>query len=318
MDRTAQPAHRFHPGEVAAQRRAGVERAAGHVGRSVRPVVPPVAAAFLAERRMLVLGAADAAGRLWASLLTGPAGFVRAADEHTVLTSVRPAPGDPLAAILAAGPAEVGTLAVEPATRRRMRANGTAEPHGDGLRIRTREVYANCPKYIQRREPVEWRPRPAGADHGRGRTAVTLAERPTPGQLARLGAADTFFIATAAADGAADASHRGGNPGFVRVTGPDRLSWPEYPGNNMLMTLGNLQQRPAAGLLFPDWSTGALLQLTGEARTDWDPARAAAFPGAERVVDFRVHAVAQTAGGGPRWSAPEYSPANPPVAPPDR
>lgn len=305
-------AHPFHAGEVAAQRRAGVERGAGHVARSIRAGIPPVAAAFLAERRMLVLGAADGAGRLWASLLTGPPGFVRAGDEHTLLTAVRPPPGDPLAERLAAGPVPVGTIALEPATRRRMRANGIAEPDGPGLRVRTRQVFANCPKYIQRRDLVEWRPR---RRQDSGGAAVT--DRLDPGQLRRIATADTFFIATSGADGTADASHRGGSPGFVRALAPDRLSWPEYPGNNMLMTLGNLAQRPATGLLFPDWTTGTLLQLTGEARTDWDVERAARYPGAERVVDFRVTGVLETVEGSElRWGAPEFSPANPPVDPP--
>ncbi|GAA2467634.1 pyridoxamine 5'-phosphate oxidase family protein [Streptomyces macrosporus] len=300
----------YHPGERAVQRRAGAAEAADHVGRSIHGTVPPVAAAFLAERRLLVLGAADVEGRLWASPLTGPPGFVEAVDERTVVVRGLPRPGDPLAGPLGAGPAHVGAIAVEPATRRRMRFNGTARPDGAGLRITTEQVYSNCPKYIQRRSVTGEHPPPEDGP------APVRGDALAPRQREAIAAADTFFVATAAEDGSADASHRGGNPGFVRVLGPDRLCWPEYRGNSMYMTLGNLEQNPAAGLLFPDWSTGGFLQVTGEARVDWSASRAAAVPGAQRIVDFTVTGVVEFArGGGPRWSAPEFSPANPPVAP---
>ncbi len=125
--------------------------------------------------------------------------------------------------------------------------------------------------------------------------------------------ADTFFVATAGPDGRTDASHRGGNPGFLRVLGPDRLRWPDYAGNNMFMTLGNLEFDPRAGLLVPDWETGGALLITGEARTDWSDPAAAGLPGAERVVDLTVTGVVELADATPlSWTEPEYSPANPP------
>ena len=70
--------------------------------------------------------------------------------------------------------------------------------------------------------------------------------------------ADTFFIATAVADGA-DVSHRGGKPGFLRLEEDGALSWPDYAGNNFFNTLGNIEANSAAGLLIPDWETGRVL-----------------------------------------------------------
>ncbi|MFJ1707800.1 pyridoxamine 5'-phosphate oxidase family protein [Kitasatospora sp. NPDC088346] len=293
--------HRYHPGERAVQGRTGQQERAAHVGRSIGDVIPPVAARFLAERRTLVLGAADRAGRLWATLLDGPAGFLRAADAHTLTVAARPTAGDPLAEALARG-TEVGTLALDPAGRRRMRVNGGAVPDGrGGLVVTAAQVYANCPKYIQRRSPLDAPGRPGTATAG---TSLTL-----PQQLAAA-TADTFFIATAGPDGTVDASHRGGNPGFLTVHGPDRLSWPEYPGNTMFMTLGNLELNPAAGLLLPDWETGAALLLTGRARVDWsDPAA----PVVEYTVTGTVQLGRATA---LTWTEPEYSPVNPAAGPP--
>jgi predicted pyridoxine 5'-phosphate oxidase superfamily flavin-nucleotide-binding protein len=289
----------YHRGELAAQALAGDTQRATHLGRSIRAVVPAVAARFLGERRQIVLGAADASGRMWATMLSGPAGFLDAPDEHTVTVTGHPHPGDPLAALLS-GSAQVGTIAIEPATRRRMRVNGRARPTPDGLSITVEQVFSNCPKYIQKRSPeVAGAARPAQQDR-RGRTL-------SAGQQNLIGASDTFFIATADDHGSADASHRGGNPGFVQVLSPTELRWPDYFGNAAYMTLGNLELNPAAGLLFPDWDTGSLLLVTGTARTDWTP-------DVERTVTFTMEETVELPGAVPlRWSAPEYSPANPPM-----
>ncbi len=220
--------------------------------------------------------------------------------------AAHPAEADPLAAALAR-PAEVGTVALDPAARRRMRVNGRSAPDGrGGLVIAAEQVYANCPKYIQRRHPLD---RP-GAGAPRRVAAGPLL---STAQQLLLSTADTFFVATAGPDGRTDASHRGGNPGFLRVLGPDRLRWPDYAGNNMFMTLGNLEFDPRAGLLVPDWETGGALLVTGEARTDWSDPAAAGLPGAERVVDLTVTGVVELADATPlSWTEPEYSPANPP------
>jgi len=297
----------YHRGERAVQARAGELARADHSARAIGDRVPPVAAAFLADQPMVVVAAADPAGRRWASLLTGPAGFARAADERTVEVAAVPAVGDPLRAVLAA-PATVGMIALDPTTRRRMRVNGRARPTREGFRLLTDQVYANCPKYIQQRDRRT--PVPAAVP-GSARTGGAL----TTAQQAAVAAADTVFVATGA-EGGADASHRGGEPGFVQVLSPTRLRWPDYSGNAMYMTLGNLALDPAAGLLVPGWATGTTLQITGSARVDWSPAAAEGFPGALRMVELTVAQVVELPGASPlRWGPPSPSPSNPPVLP---
>jgi uncharacterized protein len=289
----------YHRGSLAVQSRVGVRDQAAHVGRSIGQGIKPVAAAFLGLQPMLVLGAADAAGRTWASLLTGAPGFVRATGAHSVSVAGGVHQSDPLAGALAAGPLPVGTIALDPRTRRRMRMGGTVRPSARGLAIEAERVFANCPKYLQKRELY-------APDGGGDRTgAVRRGGRLTPDQEEFVRAADTFFIATGTPEGV-DASHRGGNPGFVQVTSPTMLSWQDYPGNAMFLTLGNLETDPRAGLLFLDWSSGTTLQLTGTARTDYSDSG--------RTVRFTVEHFVETEGASPlRWSAPEYSPANPPL-----
>jgi len=82
--------------------------------------------------------------------------------------------------------------------------------------------------------------------------------------------ADTFFLGTTHPDSGNDASHRGGPTGFVRVT-TEGLWWPDYPGNNMFNSFGNLAVDPTAALLFVDFPTGNTLQLSGTAAVRWDP-----------------------------------------------
>ncbi|MFJ8665303.1 pyridoxamine 5'-phosphate oxidase family protein [Streptomyces sp. NPDC093600] len=281
----------YNSGALAVQDRVGVRDRAAHAARSIRDGVPTIAAAFLGQQPMLVIGAADGAGRVWSSLLTGEPGFVRATGPHTISVAAALPEGT------AAG-TPVGTIALDPRTRRRMRLNGIARPSRRGFVVEADQVFSNCPKYLQKRDL--YAPdltTPAGAERRGGAL--------TPDQERFVRAADTFFVATVAPDGA-DASHRGGNPGFVRVDSPTELSWPDYPGNAMFLTLGNLEGDDRAGLLFLDWSTGTTLRLTGVAHTQYGPDG--------RRTRFRIAQAVETPSASPlRWSAPVYSPANPPL-----
>jgi hypothetical protein len=94
--------------------------------------------------------------------------------------------------------------------------------------------------------------------------------------------------------------------------GENALEFPDYSGNTMFNTLGNIAVNPRAGLLFLDFEGGGTLQLTGEAQIVWDAERAARLAGAERVVESRVQEALETRGAVPlRWRFKGYSPFNP-------
>jgi uncharacterized protein len=268
----------FHPGELAAQREAGVEAEAARLSRMLEPVeLGAGIAALLARGSFAALTGRDPEGLLWISPLTGPSGFLRVASATQLEIATGLPVGDPLHGLPAGQP--VGMVVMDFATRRRVRVNGRlAKSATQLLVIDVEQGFGNCPQYIH--------PRVLAACHGESGAARQV--RPG-GELSAddrhlVRHADTFFLGTAHPERGCDASHRGGPPGFVR-TGDGQLWWPEYPGNNLFNSLGNLMTNPEAALLFPDFATGRTLQVTGTASIDWGPP---ALPGEESADSRRV------------------------------
>ena len=273
----------YHAGELAVQARAGVGAEGLVAGDMYRPSMPTGVQRFLALQQLAILSTQDANGQVWASMRSGLPGFLRVLDPTKVEIGGYSHPDDPLLKNLAT-PSLAGMLAIQLAARQRIRLNGTAllRPNGK-IVLTTQQVYGNCPQYIQAR-----------AVTGEGPVSVAAAQ---PG--ARLDSrlrhwvetADTLFIATSHPESGADASHRGGRPGFVRVEDENRLLVPDYSGNKMFNTLGNLAVNPRAGLLFPDFKSGAALQLSGRAQILWDDLRLTEFAGAQRLLAFEIERV---------------------------
>ncbi len=280
----------FHDGELAVQRRASVVAEAARLSGMLAPArLGGGLIRFLVGRTFAVLTGRDRDGRLWISPLAGRPGFLAPASATTLTIHAAPAPGDPLHALPAEQP--VGLLVIDFAGRRRVRINANFTGADSGtLHVEAAQAYGNCPRYIQRRD-LEPAP-PAGEPvTGEKVSAVRRGTGITAADTALIGAADTFFIGTAHATGGADASHRGGSPGFVRVD-DGHLWWPDYAGNNMFNTLGNLATDPAAALLFAGFGTGQTLYLSGTAALDWTiPSIPGDDDGTGRRVRFTPEAV---------------------------
>jgi predicted pyridoxine 5'-phosphate oxidase superfamily flavin-nucleotide-binding protein len=308
MTTTPSAAATFHQGELLVQAQAGLASTARRVGQMLQPSIPPVAEAFLLDQPWVVIGGTDGAGQVWASALFGAPGFLQALDARTLQIGARPGVGDPVSEAVEVG-RRLGVLAIDLGTRRRMRVNGTVVAvEANRFEIATAEVYSNCPKYIQQRVFD-------GAEAGRddvpeSRVTTSLSE----GQRAWIGTADTFFIATAHPERGADVSHRGGQPGFVRALDERTLVFPDYAGNAMFQTLGNIAVQPAAGLLFVDFAGGSTLQVTGRAEILWGEAAQHVVPDAERAVRLEIVGVREVIGLAiPAARLIEYSPFNPPI-----
>ena len=103
--------------------------------------------------------------------------------------------------------------------------------------------------------------------------------------VAFIESAGFFFLATADADGRPDCSFKGGPPGFVRVPAPDLLVFPDYDGNGMFKSLGNIEANPSVGLLFIAMGEKPRrLRVNGRATLHLDDPLMADMPGAQGVV----------------------------------
>jgi len=281
---------KFHSGEIAVQERAGVRDIAEDVGEGIVDHLPPGASQFLALRQMAVLGTVDAQGRVWASVVTGDPGFIETVDERTLKIAARISSTDPILGNLAAE-GHAALFAPDFVASRRVRVNGRGIIRDGKIYLTTYEVYGNCRRYMQERIFVGQRQSPATDRTAERGSALSARQRE------QISHADTFFIATDNPQRGADVSHKGGNPGFVKILDERRLAFPDYNGNSMFNTLGNLTVNARAGLLFIDFESGRTLQLTGRASIDWTPARTRTFAGAERVVDFELEQIIDDAAG---------------------
>jgi len=292
----------FHQGERAVQKRLGVEEVDRWARQVVRDYLPEQHREFHTAQSFLVAAARDEEGRPWATLLHGREGFVTSPDERTLKIEIANQPGDALEHALASE-TELGLLGIELATRRRNRVNGRIRREKGSIVFEVDQTFGNCPQYIHARD---WE----RIEFDRPTSSARSAEL-SPSQASWIRSADTFFIATGyRGEGehpgyGMDASHRGGRPGFVEVEGERTLVFPDYSGNNHFNTIGNLECDSAIGLLFLDFDSGGLLQLTGHAEIVWDGPEVEARSGAERIVRVRIDEIVELRDAVPlRFSTP--------------
>ncbi|WER47870.1 pyridoxamine 5'-phosphate oxidase family protein [Cupriavidus sp. WKF15] len=302
----------FHAGELAAQERAGVRERMDAAGwRMIRAEMPEQHRTFFGQLPFLVAGAVDDSGLPWATLLTGEPGFAYSPDPGHLRVDALPTAGDPLQPWLKEG-RRIGLLGIELPTRRRNRMNGTIAMRDDGgITVAVEQSFGNCPRYIQLRQLDHARSSEPSAVAWQGSELDTAA-------MALLRSADTLFVAShykakqgeVSGDGeGVDVSHRGGKPGFIRVDDARTLTFPDFSGNNLFNTIGNLLVNARAGIVVPDFCNGSLLHLSGEAEVIWDGAEVRAFAGAERLVRVHVASVVCREHALPwRGQLHEYSP----------
>jgi hypothetical protein len=167
--------------------------------------------------------------------------------------------------------AMVGGLTIDLMTRKRVKIYGrmvagavsTAEDESMGigdmqLICKVEQSLGNCPKYLNKKDirPAPSRPKMLSKSPSLSAEARALIEK-----------ADLFFISSSNSNDDMDTNHRGGPPGFVRIISNDEngaeIIYPEYSGNRLYQTLGNLLVTPLAGIVVPDFETGDVLYITG-------------------------------------------------------
>jgi predicted pyridoxine 5'-phosphate oxidase superfamily flavin-nucleotide-binding protein len=308
---TAAPDDRelFHEGERAIQERTGERSQAILNSPMIASSIMGSARAFFSALPMLVIGSRGDDGYPSVSVMFGAPGFVTTPQDDLVEIRLDRSflERDEIAGGLRTD-ADVGLLAIDLERRRRFRVNGRVErADQSAILIRVREAYPNCPKYIRRRRLTAVQARTAGgAAPERGRF-LDAAHR------AVIETSDIFFMASMHPQRGADVSHRGGPPGFVRVINDHTLRIPDYPGNGMFNSLGNLLVDNRTGLAFLDVSRERLLRVFGRADVRFDvesPEQASG--GTRRFVEVSIDSWSDVPlGASVRWEDLERAPLNP-------
>ncbi len=306
----------FHAGERQLQTLAGVREPVEQRGRTmIRDHMPDQHRELFGKLPFMVVGGLGTDRQPWATALAGPPGFMSTPDAQHL--RLQPAwegalhAHDPLKNHLLNG-SPIGLLGIELHTRRRNRMNGTVvSGRDDVIEVQVRQSFGNCPKYIHPRRAV-WAPRAVGdttrfppqdamPDPGAEVAAITEGPVLSARAAAMVKAADTLFIASATPDagGAAqargdgvDVSHRAGPAGFIRVVHKSthtELTIPDYVGNFLFNTLGNILLEPRVGLLFIDFEgNGDVLWLKGQASVQLDSPAQPDFEGAQRLLQVEI------------------------------
>ena len=291
----------FHQGERQVQLQLGVGDIEAWARKVVRPYLPAQHRQFYAKLPFLVAGARDEQGRPWATILAGQQALVSSPDDRTLHIAGKPVPrrrvGGSAARWNRFGPA-------------RHRIRHQAAQSGQWTSFRGQRGPSAFRRSNVRQLPaIHSRAGMALADDT-SPGAVKLGNKLTAEQSEWIAQSDTLFIASGhrgeGEDPAfgMDASHRGGDPGFVTVTTPNRLVFPDYAGNNHYNTIGNLVVDPRVGLLFVDFESGSMLQLTGHASIEWESEAIERIPGARRLVIIDIEEIVELPNALPlRWDA---------------
>jgi hypothetical protein len=236
----------YHAGQIEVQDEANTRPVADMLAGWVGPV-----GEFARVADLLLLATPDEDADLGFSVVSGTAPLVEVTGNTTISI-----PG-----LALAGDADVlaGGLAISLAQRRRARINGRLTRGPEGWTLETAEAFTNCRKYIAPSIALE--PGSRGAP-----SAVEPLSYEDPWLADLLARAETSFLASVSPDGLPDVSHRGGPPGFLKLDAQTgELTWPEYVGDGMFKTAGNIRATALATLLVLDLVSGDSAELIGEA-----------------------------------------------------
>lgn len=168
--------------------------------------------------------------------------------------------GDSVAEILSGKSADAAILAIDYASKLRIRVNGKGKFRDGRLHLAVEESFGNCNQYISRPEQDREEEKALARAAVAAKDSVNLKSS----ERERIEGARRFIMASASARGA-DVSHRGGDQGFVHAAERE-ITFADYPGNNMFATLGNVYEDGRCALLFPAYGgDGRSLQIAGRA-----------------------------------------------------
>lgn len=287
----------WHPGEQAVQ---AIIHLSEHVAiTTIVDRLPEQHRIFHTSRlHFLPVTTLDRQGRPWASILCSNDGmpdFISSPTDASLTIKARLWPGDPIirnCSQLHDGKPLFSGIGVEVSTRRRNKFSGyisniSLKDLDIDLTVVVTQALGLCPKYISIRSIMPF--------HGASPRLIYEqfnlkdGERLPDDVIAFIHATDTAFLSTSYVAAQEDenihpsrvgTNHRGGRPGFIRVKPSDgkTLVLPNYAGNRVMNSLGNIHVTPVAGIVFPSFSTGLILHVTGKAETLYGASARAVMP----------------------------------------
>jgi uncharacterized protein len=120
---------------------------------------------------------------------------------------------------------------------------------------------------------------------------VTVHDRFTEHDRAFINGIDMFFLATVNSAGQPSCSYKGGDPGFVTVLDDRSLAFPNYDGNGMYLSMGNVAATHDVGMLFIDFERQNRIRVEGSAHIEMDSALLARYPEAQFIVRVDVQRI---------------------------
>lgn len=263
---------------------------------------------FSQEIDLLPLGFVEN-GQLWISILSGKEFIHCLSPNLLLLTPSNVATEDPLRdALSSAETIPLASVGIIFSNRRRNKIYGRSLPQTrlfqDDIELcfHVTGYLGNCPKYINCRQlkKVNAHPRATNLSQLDG-DSIHLIEN-----------VDLFYIASVYED--MDVNHRGGPPGFVRILDSTHFVYPEYSGNRLYQTLGNLKMDNRVGITFPDFEKGHLLMVTGIATILMGEESTKLVAGCKLSVIVEIQKAIYIKNGlGVTGTVTEFSPYNPPV-----
>lgn len=323
----------FHEGEQQMHKLLNVP----DYGNPTTMMLTPQAAFLLQRAPLLAIGTLDSDNRPWTSLWGGYTGFSESLGggiigTRTIVDGVH----DPVVQALVGNAKDgemvqgeqkmVAGLTIDLMTRKRVKIFGRmiagtmgevdvdyedgAKPT-DGapekaaqiqLITKIEQSLGNCPKYLN-----QYDIKPALVVSKLAYQGPELSSDAK--QL--INKSDMFYLSSSVEDDM-DTNHRGGPPGFVRILSDTEIVYPEYSGNRLYQSLGNLLVNPKIGITFPDYETGDVLYITGTVDVLVQKEAAALLPGSNIAVKIKLVEARLVQGGLPfRGERKIPSPYNP-------
>lgn len=283
-------------------------------------MLTPQASFMLQRGSLLALGTLDSDARPWTTLWGGSPGFSEPLGGNFIGTrTLVDGKYDPVVQALVGDASDgemiqpedggkmLSGLAIDLMTRKRVKiagemiagtvkevqveVKGEPDTKQDQIQLVTKidQSLGNCPKYLNQYEL-----------HSAlvNSTLTSKGSSLSDEGRALISNSDMFFLTTSSPVDA-DTNHRGGPPGFVRIISPTQIIYPEYSGNRLYQSLGNLKMNPKIGITFPDYETGDVLYITGTTDVLVGMDAANLLPGSNLAVKIKIDEARLVKGGLP-------------------